>query len=216
MNKFYHEFMKHIESEDKISSLNFVLNKLQNNEIDILTLYNELLAPALNTMTPHENERGFIWKEHIRSSIVRTIIENCYPYVLRERDEKYKKKNNQRVAVVCPTEEYHEIGARMVTDFFTLLGYNATFVGSNTPKEQFIEILESIHFDYIAISVSNSYNLIAARKTVDKIKEHPSATKIIVGGRAIERKESNYKDIGADFYFSTFKDLANLHEEGKE
>lgn len=215
MNTYYHDFMSILEEEDRGRALDFALSKLKNKEMNIHTLYTELLAAALNSMTPQVNQKAFIWKEHVRSSIIRTIIENCYPYVLKERDEVYKIKNKKSVAVVCPTEEYHEIGARMITDFFTLLGYNSIFVGSNTPKEEFIEAPEMIHFDYIAISVSNPYHLITARKTIEKIKEFCPSVKIVAGGSAFANKPSSFKEIGADLCFNTFQELAKLAEEDR-
>ena len=99
------------------------MSKLERKEIDIVSLYTEILGPALNSMEQEENDEAFIWREHVRSSIIRTIIENCYPYVIFEREEKYNNiKVDKKVAVVCPSEELHEIGARMIADFFTLLG----------------------------------------------------------------------------------------------
>jgi len=213
MNKFYNEFMEHLEAENREDSLNFVLSKLENDEIDIITLYTEILAPSLNNMKPAKNDMTFIWREHIRSSIIRTIIENCYTYVIKERDEKYKFEIDKKVAVVCPSEEYHEIGARMVTDFFTLLGYDSTFLGSNTPKEEFVQALKILNFDYIALSISNHYNLVAARKAIEKIKESHSMVKIIVGGNAFKNMEACYKELKADMYIKTFEDIKKLAQE---
>jgi MerR family transcriptional regulator, light-induced transcriptional regulator len=215
MHRFYSEFMEYLEAENREASLNFVLSKLENKEIDIVTLYTEILAPSLNNMKPGENHTTFIWREHVRSSIIRTIIENCYTYVIKERDEKYKLKIGKKVAVVCPSEEYHEIGARMVTDFFTLLGYDSTFVGSNTPKDEFVEALKVINLDYIALSISNHYNLVAARKAIEKIKESNSRVKIIVGGNALKDMETRYKSLKADMYIETFEDIMKLAQEDK-
>jgi MerR family transcriptional regulator, light-induced transcriptional regulator len=215
MHKFYNELMEYLEAENREGSLNFVLSKLENNELDIVTLYTEILAPSLNNMKPAENDMTFIWREHVRSSIIRTIIENCYTYVIKERDEKYKLKTDKKVAVVCPSEEYHEIGARMVTDFFTLLGYDSTFVGSNTPKEEFVEALKIINLDYIALSISNHYNLVAARKAIEKIKESNSRVKIIVGGNAFKNTETGYRVLKADLYIETFEDIRKLAQEDK-
>lgn len=215
MHRFYSEFMEYLEAENREGSLNFVLSKLENNELDIVTLYTEILGPSLNSMKPVENDTTFIWREHVRSSIIRTLIENCYIYVIKERDEKYKLKIGKKVAVVCPTEEYHEIGARMVTDFFALLGYNSTFVGSNTPKDEFVEALKVINLDYIALSISNHYNLVAARKAIEKIKESNSTVKIIVGGNALKNMETGYNALKADMYIETFEDIMKLAQEDK-
>lgn len=213
MNSLYDEFMQIIETENREASLDFILSKVKNHDLDIVTLYTHILTPSLNTMVEKPNDVAFIWREHVRSSIIRTIIENCYAFVIKEREEKYKIKTGKKVAVVCPSEEYHEIGARMVTDFFTLLGYDATFVGSNTPKDAFLQAIETIKFHYIAISVSNPYNLIAARKTIETIKDVDSKVKILVGGNAFKHKENSHKDVKAHMFINTFEDIMKLAQE---
>lgn len=214
MQNLYDEFVKYLESEDKEAAFNLVLSRLQDGEIDILNLYTKVLAPSLNNMTFADSKLS-IWKEHIRSSIIRTIIENCYPYIIRERNEKYKIKTQKRVAVVCPSEEYHEIGARMIADFFTLLGYETIFVGSNTPKEEFLNAVKLIDLDYIAISVTNYYHLVTAQRTIEKIREIDSDIKIIVGGHAFNTNKQAWMEIGADINFEGFDDIKKLAEGDK-
>ncbi|EQB88557.1 methanogenic corrinoid protein MtbC1 [Clostridium punense] len=213
MEALYKEFLNYLEKEDKEAALNLILSKLTDNSIDIVKLYTEILTPSLNTMTPNKGDKTFIWKEHVRSSIIRTIIENCYPYVIKERDAKYELKQDKNIAVVCPPEEYHEIGARMVADFFTLLGYNATFVGSNTPKEDFINALASLNFHYVAISVSNFYNTISTKKIIHDIKTTSPKIKIFLGGSAFEHNKEILKELEADLYLKTFEDILKLAKE---
>jgi methanogenic corrinoid protein MtbC1 len=215
MKNLYEEFLQYIQKEDKEASLNFVLSKLSNGEVDIVTLYTQILSPALTSMVWEEKDDTFIWKEHIRSSIIRSIIENCYPYVIKERDEKYKLKNNKNIAVVCPAEEYHEIGARMIADFFTLAGYTSTFVGSNTPKEEFVKAIKHIKLDYLAISISNYFNLVTAKNTIEKIREADSKVTILVGGHAFKHNTNALKDMNADKYIETFQDILKLAKEEK-
>lgn len=212
MNKIYNEFMKFIENEDKEGALRFALEKLENRELDIVGLYNGVLTPALNSMEANEENKVLIWREHVRSSIIRTIIENCYLYVIKERKEKYALNINKKVAVVCPSEEYHEIGARMVADYFTLLGYDVIFVGSNTPTDEFIGAMEAVDISYIALSVTNYYNIVATQRTIEKIRETSSKVMVIVGGAAFNNNEDVYKEIGADMQLQSFEDLVKLAE----
>ena len=102
---------------------------LENKEISIIELYENVLTMALYDIDCQEGDIECIWKEHVQTSIVRTIVELVYPYVLKEKEETKKDK----VLVVCPTEEHHEIGAKMAHDFFLLQGYDSTFIGANTP-----------------------------------------------------------------------------------
>jgi methanogenic corrinoid protein MtbC1 len=204
--------VKVLEDESKEKTLRFVISKLNTKELDILTLYNELLRPSLNNMSCEGPEEYCIWKEHVRSSIIRLIIENCFSYVIKERDEKYGGKPlDKKVMVLCPTEELHEIGPRMVADFFTLCGYEVTFVGANTPKSSFMSAIDIIKPDYIAISVTNYYNLVAAGKVISEIRERkPKDSKIIVGGRAFDRNPQMVTKMGADLLLQTFEDIMGL------
>jgi methanogenic corrinoid protein MtbC1 len=204
--------MKYLEDEDKEGAVRLVLSKLESNELDIVTLYNELLTPSLNEMKCEGPEEYCIWKEHVRSSIVRHIIESCYPYVLNERDEKLGGAGKgPRVMVLCPTEELHEIGPRMVADYFTLLGYDVTFVGANTPKKSFLSAIDELKQKYLAISVTNYYNLSATRKTIEELrKQKHREFKIIVGGHAFARNPDVYREIGGDMVMQSFTDLRKL------
>ncbi|MGO1371023.1 MAG: cobalamin B12-binding domain-containing protein [Senegalia sp. (in: firmicutes)] len=213
MNDFYNNFLTYLEMENRERALNYVLEKIKNKEIDIVSLYTKILSPTLYEVDFWEDESYHVWKEHVRSSIIRTIIENCYPYVIKERDNKYNIKHNKRVAVICPKEEQHELGARMVTDFFILAGYDSIFVGANTPTSEFISALKKIELDYIAISVSNYYNLVDTHRAIQKIKSIDENIKILVGGNAFKNKKDSYKDMGADMYLNNFSDILSLGEE---
>ena len=217
MHPFYHEFRSYLDREDRQKCVDFVLSKLSNDEIDIVTLYDEILTPSLRETFCIENHRAIcVWEEHVRTSIVRTVIECCYPYLVKERDGRYASMPKGKVIVVCPTEEYHEIGARMVADFFTLCGFDAVFVGANTPQDDIIESIRYISPDYVAISVTNSYNLVATRRTIQKIvdirKETGAAFNIIVGGNAFQCNPGIYKEMGADLLLWTFEDIKRLSQ----
>lgn len=211
MSNIYKEFMQYMENEDKERALSFVLELLNSGKIDIPTLYTEILTPSLNNMNCNVETKGIcIWKEHIRSSIIRTILECCYPYVARA--SKSKTLNNEKVIIVCPSEEYHELGARMVADFFTICGYNSIFVGSNTPQNDFLNAIDVINPKYIAISVSNYYNLVFAKKVISRIREKTlnKDFKIIVGGYAFQENPDLYKEIGADIQANSFKQIESI------
>jgi len=156
------------------------------------------------------DEQVDIWKEHIRTSIIRTIIENSYSYVIRDCNEKYGVRSGKKIAVICPIDEHHELGARMITDYFVMLGYDAIYVGSNTPKEVFISGLKTQKLDYIAISISNPYHLISTRNTIARIREEDKNVKIIVGGNAISKLGEKVEILKADYYLTAFDDIISL------
>jgi methanogenic corrinoid protein MtbC1 len=210
MNNIYEKFNLLLVEENKEEATKFILELLQNKEIDILELYMDILTPSLNLMQCMEDKRLCIWKEHVRTAIIRTIVECCFPYVLKKRDElNYSKKGT--AIVLCPPEEYHDLGARMVTDFFTISGYHAIYVGSNTPYSDFRNAIDIIKPNIVAISVSNYYNMVVTKKVIKEIKEvvgYP--IKIVVGGNAFNNDTEKYKIVGADYYAKTYEDIKNI------
>lgn len=204
-------FLAILEKEDRQAALQFALTKLSSGQLTILSLYEDILASALNMMTQENNENVNIWREHVRTSIVKTILENAYPFVIRERDASVKLKG-KTVAVLCPPEEYHDVGARMAADVFTLSGYNAIFVGGNTPQRVVEGGLESGAIDYIAISVSNPYHLIATRNMIEGIRTQYPAVKVVVGGHAIDKIGERSLQLGADYVVYSLGDISKLEE----
>jgi len=212
MHKLYPEFLKLLEAEDREECARWALTKLGSGELDIVTLYEEVLAPSLNEMKCKDAEAAVcIWKEHVRSSIVRTVIESCYPQVLKERASRGAKITGVRAVVVCPSEELHEIGARMVADFFTLCGYDVTFVGANMPLDDFLAAIDIIKPRYVCVSVTNYFNLVAARKVVSKIRAKAAKdVTIVVGGRAFRSNPDTVREMGADLLLETFEGIRKL------
>jgi len=218
MEAVYNKFVSLLEKEDKEKAVNLILSLLEEEKIDIVTLYTEILAPSLNNMKCNGEEGGgCIWKEHVRSSIIRTIVECCYPYVIKEKNKINKDTNLGKVIVICPPEEQHEIGARMVSDFFTLCGYETIFVGSNTPKNEFLKAIDFINPRYLAVSVTSYYNLVAAKDTIEKIRKSTNKElDILVGGHAFINNPEALKKTNADMVINNFNDIKNLQKENEK
>jgi len=213
MADFRGEFLASLDSEDRAACVEMALHRLEMGHTDVLGLYREVLDPALNEWQCKEAEADIcVWKEHVRTSIVRTVVEAAYPYVVKEAARRnLAKGKGARVAVLCPPDELHELGARMVADFFTLAGFEATFVGASTPIDDFVAALGHIRPKFVAISVTNPYNLIALRKTIERIHGRlPEGTRVIVGGRAVMHDPDLAKRIGADMVMNTFEEISKL------
>ncbi|NLC03600.1 MAG: cobalamin-binding protein [Tissierellia bacterium] len=212
MVQLYEKLLDYLKQEDKEKALDLCISSLENGDISVVDLYQSVLRPALNNIIKEylDDEDNLIWKEHLRSGIIRTIVENSYPYVLKERD-KIGNKNGDKVIVMCPRFEDHDLGARMVSDFFTIAGFETTFIGANTPERTILKAIQSIKPKYLSISVTNYYNLIATKKTIEQIK-NAFEYKIIflLGGNAFNSDPNTYKDVGGDFLLKSFEEILNL------
>jgi len=221
-NDLQERFFRLLETESKDDLISFISELLQQEKMKVFDIYDELLIPSLNEWFCQEKEQRLcVWREHVRSSIIRAIIEISYIYLLKERKELLEKGElvllNKRVSIVCPSEEYHEIGARIVADYFYMNGYDVLFVGGNTPKNEYVDAIDIIKTDYIAISVTNPYNIIITQKTIEHIRNEVKAKNIkqpiiIVGGKAFYNKEHIAMQIGADKVLHSYEDIKALAE----
>ncbi len=203
---FYQHLNLILEKEDRAAAIAYVLPVMQRREITIPELYEMILAPLLNSYVfPDDHTR--IVKEHIRSSIIRSIIEACYPIVMDEVSR--VKQLSRKVLVTCPTEEYHEIGARMAADFFELSGYQVLFTGANTPSADIMALLHYYQPDFIAVSISNNYNLFKAKPLLDTIHDTYPQSQLLLGG-AVFADEHHREVIAYGQYVSSFESIQRL------
>lgn len=210
------EFLKPLDREDREGCVELVRRWMDEGSITVFDLYTRVLTPSLNGFECKDKDRDIcVWKEHVRSSIVRTVVENCYTQVVRESRKRYPEGPKKgSVVVLCPSEEYHEIGARMVSDIFILNGFDSTFVGANTPREDIVAAIRYTRPRFVAMSISSFYNLVAARNTISELKVLKKRDgldfKVLVGGRAFTSNPDAWKDIGADGVLKSVGDIAKL------
>lgn len=213
LEKYYQEFSLILVSEDKEAALSYALNLLKEQKLGVVGLYTQILGPSLNQMTCDDEDRRFcIWREHVHTAIIRTIVENCYPFVIAEK-RKLQSKDIGTAAVLCPPEENHELGARMVADFLTICGFRTIFVGSNTPYADFLNGVEVLSPKLIAISVTNYYHIVVTKKIVAELRAKTGdSTKIVIGGNAFNANPEHIKAVGSDYYARSFEDLKKIAE----
>lgn len=216
MGPIYKSFLKAVQEHDKETAMKICLDALENKRIDLITLYEDVLTLALNSIIEEfEDEDMLIWQEHVRSSIILSIIENCYGYILEERD-RLGLKHEEKVIVLCPKYEDHLIGARMVQDVFTMAGYDSTFIGANTPWKTILKAIEVIEPSIISMSVTNFYNIVEAKRTIEMINSRfDYGIKFIIGGYAFSKEKDLYKQIGGDIHLNSLEDILTLNERLK-
>lgn len=90
------EFNLLLESEDKTSCVRFALEGLGRGRFDLIALYDDVLTPSLRSVPVcRDDDRNCIWHEHVKSGIVRTIIENCHLHLMDVRNAREAEKTRQ-------------------------------------------------------------------------------------------------------------------------
>jgi len=90
----------------------------------------------------------------------------------------------------------------MLADFLEMEGWDVTYLGANTPKEELLAHLKDHKPFMAALSVATMFNLDHARLTIKTIKEDEETKdiKIMVGGLAFNSMPQLWHNIGADGY----------------
>jgi hypothetical protein len=79
----FNGMMKKLQREKVIT---FIKSKIENGEVTYKELYQELLIPYLSNWHCDEDIQELcIFKEHVSTSIIRSIIEINYPYIVQNR-----------------------------------------------------------------------------------------------------------------------------------
>lgn len=215
MHNLYHNILHALQMEDKEQAVHLSLEALETHQVSVIELYENILRPALaSVVEEYKDEDDLIWKEHVRSAIIRTIIECDFPYVLKEQIA--VEGEREKVIVMCPELEDHELGAKMVADFFQIAGFNAYFIGARTPLKTIFNAIRDVQPRYLVISVTNFYHLLSVKRVIEAIKEvaSPDLT-FVLGGRAIDANPNSVSEIGADLHLRNFEDIQQLIEVGK-
>lgn len=209
--KEYKHFLNLLKTENKEKSVLYALSLLEEKKIDVEDLYKELLAPSLTQFQCEVDDLEIcIWKEHHRTSIIRTILESSYVYIVKRRLK--MKDLGKKVVVLTPAFEYHEIGAIMVSHFMMLQGFDASYVGANVPKNEIISAMRTYNPDYVALSVTNPYNIVVTQQVCADLKRFFPAVKIILGGQAF-RNQAALPSIKYDYLLDGFDEIKTLADE---
>ncbi|MFA5006329.1 MAG: cobalamin-dependent protein [Candidatus Izemoplasmatales bacterium] len=212
MKSIYDRFAEFLKNEDKAGAVRYALELLESGSIAVSDLYEMILGPVLNQFHCPENDESCIWREHVRTSIVRAIVEIAYPYVLKAKEAPGFVSVGKKALVVCPPEEYHEIGARMAADFFELAGFEVKFVGANTPVRDILAAVRFFTPDVVALGVTNYYNLVKTYELVERIRAERPDVRIALGGNAF-RDPSHVKCVGCGDAVQSFRDIVALGEK---
>ncbi|MBL0177125.1 MAG: cobalamin-dependent protein [Ignavibacteria bacterium] len=145
---------------------------------DLRSLYEDLVQRALYDVGDRW-ERGSVSvaTEHAATAISESLLTLAYPRLFA------LPRVGKSAVVACVANEYHQIGARMVADFFELHGWRGYFLGANTPVRDVIAFMEEKDPDVLVLSVSLAFNLAAHHRrhgNPDTVPDIP----ILVGGQA--------------------------------
>jgi methanogenic corrinoid protein MtbC1 len=150
----------------------------------------------LNIVQPCMYEIGILWErgfisvaqEHLASSIVARVLAGVSMVDISA------EPLSSRAVISAAPDEFHEIGAWMVSDILEHDGWQVRYLGANTPTDDLIKMLKSFHPHVLALSVTMPFNLHKVQLVIRKIRSEVELNDlyIIVGGNAFNQSKDEY------------------------
>lgn len=176
-----------------------------NANVDVaFSLVSQALSLSVNCATDE------IWTEHAKTQIVRSSIELLSVHIIKNTP----LRNHEKIAVICPNGEYHELGARIVSEVIRKEGYNAFFLGNSLPNKDIVNLVESCDLKAIVFSISNFFTMHSINPVIDEINKIKPNLKIILGGKAINKNPSQIHGQNCEMC-TTFDQLKEVLEAMK-
>ncbi|MCF8338945.1 MAG: cobalamin-dependent protein [Bacteroidales bacterium] len=158
----------------------------------------------LYVFQPSQYEVGRLWlnnqisvaKEHFASAATQQIMAQLYPYIFSSR------KIGKSMVAATVGGELHEIGIRMVADFFEMEGWDTYYLGANTPGASIIQAAKEYNADLVALSAAMPYHRSVLKEIIGEIRQQVDdpSLKIMIGGNAIKNNATDWQWFGADAY----------------
>lgn len=174
---------EHLAKRDRAGAVRAAVDAVRSGDLGVEELYTQVLSVLLmDTGASWQQGSTMVWEEHFASATVRTIIESL---ALDVAEAATKVPRLGKVAVLaCPPEESHDLGLRMLVDRMQLHGWDAYFIGADTPVAEIIAAAISLKADLVALSVATHYNRMLLRDVVDELQARLPGIRIGVGGPA--------------------------------
>jgi len=196
----------------KIRHCHEIVNQLKDNDATLKNLYINLFQESLY-------EVGRLWEynrisvavEHMATSITESLMNIIYA------DLEIPDDSGFRAIITSSENEFHQIGAKMVSDTFEINGWETYYLGANTPVNDLINMIDEKNPHLIGISLSVYFHLFDLEKMIQKIRNKYPDLQIIIGGQAFKhvnghtfaQKYSNIKFIESmddlEFFIKEFQ-----------
>jgi methylmalonyl-CoA mutase cobalamin-binding domain/chain len=177
----------------------------------------------LHIFQQSQYEIGRLWQmnqitvaqEHYCTAATQLIMSQLYPRLFGT------DRIGRRLVATCVGDELHELGMRMVADFFEMEGWDTYFVGANTPTQDILQTLVEQEADILGISATMTFHVRNAATLIARVRKAHAGrdVTILVGGCPFNAAPDLWQELGADGYARDADEavrLANQLLEGRK
>lgn len=187
-------YLKALLQGDRDTASTLVLTAVENG-VDIRDVYLHIFQAA-------QHEVGRLWQtdqitiaqEHFCTAATQMIMAQLYPQIFGA------ERNGRSMVLACIGSELHEMGARMVADFFEMDGWDTYYMGTDVEGDSLIGALLEKNADMFALSITMPEGLTQAERLIAQLRadSRTAQVPVLVGGGAFQSAPQAWRTLGAD------------------
>ena len=202
----FDQFFKALLKGDSSECKSMLLAMLNQN-ISIPELYEYVFRRSLYQI-------GELWlkkeltvaDEHLASA----LCENLMAHIQNQLNP--TKTIGKKVLISCVTSNLHQIGPKMVSNIFELLGWESHYLGANMPISDLIEVIDRYLPKVICLSIALVEHIKILELTVKEIRyQHPQIP-ILVGGVAFANDKASSNNLLKNQYLYVLNSIPKLEQ----
>ena len=158
----------------------------------------------LHVFQPTLREIGRLWQtraitvahEHFATAATQAIMGQLYPAIFAA------ERRGLSMVATCVSGEQHEIGIRMVADFFEMAGWDSHYLGANTPMNSIVQAVRERDAQVLAVSATITAHVgrVSALIAAVRAEQRERPLRVLVGGYPFNLVPELWRTVGADAF----------------
>lgn len=162
---------------------------------DVRDIYMRVFQPAMYEIGKLWEQNQFtVAQEHLATAITQSVMAQIYGSVF------LRPPLGRTMVATCLGGELHELGIRMVSDFFEMEGWDVFYLGANVPTDSVVSMVRERRADLLAISLTLLVQVPHLRELIAAVRRSPMGkrVKIMIGGQPLNQDPALAASIDAD------------------
>jgi MerR family transcriptional regulator, light-induced transcriptional regulator len=171
----------------------------------------------LHVFQPSQYEIGRLWQsnqisvaqEHLCTAATQLIMSQLYPLIFGT------ERKNRRIVATCVGGDLHEIGIRMVADFFEMAGWDTFYLGADVPSADIVQTVIDRQAQVLAVSATLLTHVGSVADLIAEVRSNRACGEVIilVGGHPFNVAADLWRVAGADGYAADAVRTVDLAEQ---